>query len=95
MCRVQREKMWYAGQHECILWSCQGQNGNPGLGDVSYIDSSGLGELVSSYTTAANQGAKVKLLNVQKKVNDLLQITKLYTVFDDFKDEAAAVMSFS
>ena len=65
------------------------------LGDVSYIDSSGLGELVSSYTTAANQGAKVKLLNVQKKVNDLLQITKLYTVFDSFIDEAAAVMSFS
>ena len=65
------------------------------LGDVSYIDSSGLGELVSSYTTAANQGAKVKLLNVQKKVNDLLQITKLYTVFDSFSDEAAAVMSFS
>jgi anti-sigma B factor antagonist len=65
------------------------------LGDVSYIDSSGLGELVSSYTTAANQGAKVKLLNVQKKVSDLLQITKLYTVFDDFGDEASAVMSFS
>ena len=65
------------------------------LGDVRYIDSSGLGELVSSYTTAANQGAKVKLLSVQKKVSDLLQITKLYTVFDDFKDEAAAVLSFS
>ena len=65
------------------------------LSDVSYIDSSGLGELVSSYTTAANQGAKVKLLNVQKKVSDLLQITKLYTVFDDFGDEASAVMSFS
>ena len=65
------------------------------LEGVSYIDSSGLGELVSSYTTAANQGAKVKLLNVQKKVNDLLQITKLYTVFDSFTDEAAAVMSFS
>ena len=65
------------------------------LEGVSYIDSSGLGELVSSYTTAANQGAKVKLLNVQKKVNDLLQITKLYTVFDSFTDEVAAVMSFS
>ena len=65
------------------------------LGDVSYIDSSGLGELVSSYTTAANQGAKVKLLNVQKKVDDLLQITKLYTVFDSFNDEVAAVLSFS
>lgn len=64
------------------------------LGDVTYIDSSGLGELVSSYTTAANQGAKVKLLNVQKKVDDLLQITKLYTVFDSFDDEAKAVSSF-
>jgi anti-sigma B factor antagonist len=64
------------------------------LGDVTYIDSSGLGELVSSYTTAANQGAKVKLLNVQKKVDDLLQITKLYTVFDSFTDESKAVASF-
>jgi anti-sigma B factor antagonist len=64
------------------------------LGDVSYIDSSGLGELVSSYTTAANQGARVKLLNVQKKVHDLLQITKLYTVFDSFDDEAAGIRSF-
>ncbi|MCB1018733.1 MAG: STAS domain-containing protein [Acidobacteria bacterium] len=65
------------------------------LGDVSYIDSSGLGELVSSYTTAANQGGKVKLLNLQKKVQDLLQITKLYTVFDTFENEADAVLSFS
>jgi anti-sigma B factor antagonist len=64
------------------------------LGDVTYIDSSGLGELVSSYTTAANQGAKVKLLNVQKKVDDLLQITKLYTVFDSFTDESKAVGSY-
>ena len=64
------------------------------LGDVTYIDSSGLGELVSSYTTAANQGATVKLLNVQKKVHDLLQITKLYTVFDSFTDESQAVASF-
>ena len=65
------------------------------LGDVSYIDSSGLGELVSTYTTASNQGAAVKLLNVQKKVQDLLQITKLYTVFDSFDNEADAVLSFS
>ena len=65
------------------------------LGDVSYIDSSGLGELVSSYTTASNQGGKVKLLNLQKKVQDLLQITKLYTVFDTYEDEADAVLSFS
>ena len=65
------------------------------LGDVTYIDSSGLGELVSSYTTAANQGAKVKLLNVQKKVDDLLQITKLYTVFDSFTEESKAVSSYA
>jgi anti-sigma B factor antagonist len=65
------------------------------LGDVTYIDSSGLGELVSSYTTAANQGAKVKLLNVQKKVHDLLQITKLYTVFESHDEETDAVLSFS
>ena len=65
------------------------------MSGVSYIDSSGLGELVSSYTTAANQGGKVKLLNLQKKVQDLLQITKLYTVFDTFENEADAVLSFS
>ena len=64
------------------------------LGDVSYIDSSGLGELVSSYTSAANQGAKVKLVHVQKKVHDLLQITKLYTVFESFEDESAGIGSF-
>ncbi len=65
------------------------------LGDVSYIDSSGLGELVSSYTTASNQGAKLKLVNVQAKVHDLLQITKLYTVFETFEDETKAASSFS
>ena len=65
------------------------------LADVSYIDSSGLGELVSSYTTASNQGAKLKLVKVQAKVHDLLQITKLYTVFETFEDESKATMSFS
>ncbi len=65
------------------------------LGDVTYIDSSGIGELVSSYTTVSNQGGALKLLNLQKKVHDLLQITKLYTVFDVHTDEAAAVRSFS
>jgi anti-sigma B factor antagonist len=64
------------------------------LGDVGYIDSSGLGELVSSYTTAANQGAKVKLVNLQQKVSDLLQITKLYTVFETFESEPEALLSF-
>ena len=64
------------------------------LGDVSYIDSSGIGELVSSFTSVSNQGGSLKLLNLQKKVHDLLQITKLYTVFEVHTDEAAAVKSF-
>ncbi len=64
------------------------------LGDVSYIDSSGIGELVSSFTSVSNQGGELKLLNLQKKVHDLLQITKLYTVFEVHTDEAAAVRSF-
>ncbi len=65
------------------------------LGDVSYIDSSGLGELVSAYTTVKNAGGELKLLNLTKKVQDLLQITKLYTVFDIKDDEATAVAAFS
>ena len=65
------------------------------LGDVNYIDSSGIGELVSAYTTVRNQGGELKLLNLTKKVHDLLQITKLYTVFEVFEDEAAAVRSYS
>jgi anti-sigma B factor antagonist len=64
------------------------------LGDVNYIDSSGIGELVSAFTTVRNQGGELKLLNLTKKVHDLLQITKLYTVFDVKDDEAAAVGSF-
>lgn len=64
------------------------------LGDVNYIDSSGIGELVSAYTTAKNQGGELKLLNLTKKVHDLLQITKLYTVFDVKDDEAAAIKAF-
>ena len=64
------------------------------LADVNYIDSSGIGELVSAFTTTKNQGGELKLLNLTKKVNDLLQITKLYTVFDVKDDEAAAVKSF-
>jgi anti-sigma B factor antagonist len=64
------------------------------LGDVNYIDSSGLGELVSAYTTSKNQGAALKLLKLQQKVHDLLQLTKLYTVFDIYDDEATAIGSF-
>jgi anti-sigma B factor antagonist len=64
------------------------------LGDVSYIDSSGIGELVSAFTSVKNAGGELKLLNLTKKVKDLLQITKLYTVFDIKDDEASAVSSF-
>jgi anti-sigma B factor antagonist len=64
------------------------------LGDVTYIDSSGIGELVSAFTTVRNQGGDLKLLNLTKKVHDLLQITKLYTVFDVRDDETMAVASF-
>ena len=64
------------------------------LGDVNYIDSSGIGELVSAFTTVKNQGGELKLLNLTRKVHDLLQITKLYTVFDVKDDEASAIASF-
>jgi anti-sigma B factor antagonist len=65
------------------------------LGEVSYIDSSGIGELVSGFTTVTNSGGNLKLLNLNKRVKDLLQITKLYTVFDVHEDEAGAIRSFA
>jgi anti-sigma B factor antagonist len=65
------------------------------LADVSYIDSSGIGELVSAYTHVRREGGELKLLNLTKKVHDLLQITKLYTVFDIKDDEATAVAAFA
>jgi len=65
------------------------------LADVTYIDSSGIGELVSAFTGVAKQGGALKLLNLTKKVHDLLQITKLYTVFDVHDDEARAISSFA
>jgi anti-sigma B factor antagonist len=65
------------------------------LGEVSYIDSSGIGELVSGFTTVTNSGGQLKLLGLNKRVKDLLQITKLYTVFDVHEDEAGAVRSFA
>jgi anti-sigma B factor antagonist len=64
------------------------------LSEVSYIDSSGLGALVSGYTTVTSQSGQLKLLNLTSKVRDLLQITKLLTVFEVFTDEASAVRSF-
>ena len=65
------------------------------LSDVSYIDSSGIGEMVSGFTTVTNHGGQLKLLGLSKRVKDLLQITKLYTVFEVFDDEASAVRSFA
>ena len=65
------------------------------LGEVNYIDSSGIGELVSGFTTVTNSGGQLKLLGLNKRVKDLLQITKLYTVFDVHEDEAGAVRSFA
>ncbi len=62
--------------------------------DVSYVDSAGLGELVGAYTTAANQGGSVKLLHMQSKMKDLMQVTKLHTIFPAFEDEKEAVRSF-
>ncbi len=65
------------------------------LNEVNYIDSSGIGEMVSGFTTVTNHGGQLKLLGLSKRVKDLLQITKLYTVFEVFDDEAAAVRSFT
>jgi len=65
------------------------------LGDVSYIDSGGIGTLVSLYTSARNSGGDIKLLNLTKRVGDLLQITKLITVFESYDDEQKAVDAFS
>ncbi len=65
------------------------------LGDVTYIDRSGIGELVSSFTTVTNKGGKLKLLNLTLKIRELLAITKLLTVFECFEDEDKAVKSFS
>jgi anti-sigma B factor antagonist len=64
------------------------------LANVTYIDSSGLGELISAFTSVRNAGGDVKLLNLTKRVHDLLQITKLYTVFDVWDNEAAAIGAF-
>jgi anti-sigma B factor antagonist len=65
------------------------------LADVSYIDSSGIGELVSTYTTVTTSGGQLKLLNLTKKFNELLAVTKLLTVFQVFDNEQAALASFS
>lgn len=65
------------------------------LGGVGYIDSSGIGELVSSFTAVNKEGGTLKLLNLTQKIQDLLAITKLLTVFDVYEDEASALSSFN
>ena len=65
------------------------------LGEVSYIDSSGIGELVSGFTSVTNGGGQLKLLNLNKRIKDLLQVTKLYTIFDVHETESTAIRSFT
>src|SRR5213593_3978310 len=65
------------------------------LAEVPYIDSAGLGEIVRTYTTVSRQGGNLKLLNLTKRITDLLSITKLLTVFETYESEAEAVRSFS
>jgi anti-sigma B factor antagonist len=65
------------------------------LGEITYIDSSGIGELIGAFTSVRNKGGEMKLLNLTRKVHDLLQITKLYTVFDIRDNEVAAISSFN
>lgn len=65
------------------------------FGDVPYIDSAGLGEIVRTYTTVSRQGGQLKLVNLTKRITDLLSITKLLTVFETFDNEAEALKSYS
>ena len=65
------------------------------LADVPYIDSAGLGEIVRTYTTVKNKGGQLKLVNLTKRIIDLLMITKLFTVFETFETEPEALKSFS
>ena len=64
------------------------------LADVPYVDSAGLGEIVRTYTTVSRQGGNLKLVNLTKRITDLLSITKLLTVFETFESEAEALKSF-
>jgi anti-sigma B factor antagonist len=64
------------------------------MGEITYIDSAGLGELIAAYTTVKNRGGHLKLLNLTKRLHELMQITKLYTVFDAYDDEVKALGSF-
>jgi anti-sigma B factor antagonist len=64
------------------------------LAEVPYVDSAGLGEIVRTYTTVSRQGGSLKLLNLTKRISDLLSITKLLTVFETFDSESEAIKSF-
>jgi anti-sigma B factor antagonist len=64
------------------------------LKDVSYVDSAGLGEMIAAFASVTNAGGQIKLLHTQAKIHDLLQVTKLITVFADYSDEAQAIQSF-
>jgi len=75
-----------AGGHKRVLLN---------LAEVPFIDSSGIGELVSAFTAVRREGGDVKLLKLTRRVSDVLQIVKLETVFDVFNDEAAAIQSFA
>ena len=81
--RDQIQKLLNAGDRKFLL----------NLADIDYIDSSGLGELVTSFTTVRNQNGQLKLLNLTRRVQDLLQITKLLTVFEVFNSEPEALKS--
>lgn len=65
------------------------------MAEVYYVDSSGLGELISAYTTARRLGGKLKLMKLAPRVKDLVQLTKVYRVFEVFNDEESAVRSFA
>jgi len=65
------------------------------LGDITYIDSAGLGALISSYTTTKREGGQLRLVNLTKRITDLLSITKLLTIFETYDSEADAVRSFT
>jgi len=65
------------------------------LGDVSYIDSSGIGQLVAGFTTVSNQGGKLKLVKANKRIKDLLHMTRIAAIFEMYEDESAAVLSFA
>ena len=82
--RERIQKLLNAGEGKFLL----------NLADVDYIDSSGLGELVSSFTTVRNRSGQLKLLGLTRRVKDLMQITKLLTVFDTFDSETEAIKSF-